>query len=438
MGDAQNYGPSPLSCFWAMSTQSRNIVVRMKHLNLLTLVLCAVGTSIAALPALAQGIPDTARRIELPPRVEPLPVMPQALREDAPLDHDWSRGLTIVSSDRQMQLQVQASVRNLAVVNGHRLSVPSSFTTADIPVGDRAEFDPHFYDDLRQTRLAIVGMRESEVGRIVLRVETDFNGSDGFRLRHAYAEFGDVLVGQTWSLFSHVTLLPMMVDAQGPLGANMSLVPQVRYRLPELWSGTDLTVGAEFGSTTGVNSNHVLPDPIVRARRATEWGAVEASLMLPLLAGRYNNELEVQVGWGFSASSSVAITPEATLFVNAAFGQGIADAFPTLAGMGRTVHVDTAARNVELAFTASGFLAGEYRWTDAMRSSIAVSAITHDARAYDPSITYRWGWQLAANTFWDVFSGMRLGVEWAVGSRANVDAATGVATRISSLLYYEL
>lgn len=408
----------------------------MKHLN--SLVFLIIGAWWFA-PALhAQGIPDTARRIELPLRVEPLSALPQAHREDAPLDHDESRGLTIVSSDRQMQLQIQASVRNLAVINGHRLSTPSSFTTADIPVGDRAEFDPHFYDDLRQTRLALIGVRESDVGRITLRVETDFNGSDGFRVRHAYAEFGNLLVGQTWSMFSHVTLMPMMVDANGPLGANMNLVPQLRYRLADLWPETDVTLGAEFGGTASGSNNHVLPDPIIRARRSTEWGTVEASLMLPLLAGRYNNELEVQVGWGFSASSSVEITPEATVFLNTAFGQGIADAFPTLAGMGRTVHVDTAASNVELAFTASGFLAGEYRWTDAMRSTVSLSALTHDARSFDPDSTYRWGWQIAANTFWHVFSGMHVGLEWAVGSRANVNATTGVATRISSLLYYEL
>ena len=394
-----------------------------------------------------QGIPDTARRIELPLRVEPLPVLPEALREDAPLDHDWSRGLTIVSSDRQMQLQVQASIRNLAVINGHRMAVPSSFTTADIPVGEAAAFDPHFYDDLRQTRLALVGMRESEVGRVILRLETDFNGSDGFRLRHAYAEFGDVLVGQTWSLFSHVTLLPMMVDLNGPLGANANLFPQIRYRLRDLLQDTELTIGAEFVDhtvtsfdSTGIQSSQVLPDPVIRARRSTDWGMVEASLVLPLIAGRYGvaQDLQVQVGWGLSASAAVDVDPQTRIYVNTAFGQGVADAFPTLAGKGRTVHVNPASDEVQLAFTASGFIAGEYQWTDAMRSMVALSALTHDARAYDPSTTYRWGWQLAANTFWDVFSGMRLGLEWAVGSRANVDAATGLATRVSSLLYYEL
>ena len=394
-----------------------------------------------------QGIPDTARRIELPLRVEPLPVLPEALREDAPLDHDWSRGLTIVSSDRQMQLQVQASIRNLAVINGHRMAVPSSFTTVDIPVGEAAAFDPHFYDDLRQTRLALVGMRESEVGRIILRLETDFNGSDGFRLRHAYAEFGDVLVGQTWSLFSHVTLLPMMVDLNGPLGANANLFPQIRYRLRDLVQDTEVTIGAEFVDhtvtsfdSTGIQSSQVLPDPVIRARRSTDWGMVEASLVLPLIAGRYGvaQDLQVQVGWGLSASAAVDVDPQTRIYVNTAFGQGVADAFPTLAGKGRTVHVNPASDEVQLAFTASGFIAGEYQWTAAMRSMVALSALTHDARAYDPSTTYRWGWQLAANTFWDVFSGMRLGLEWAVGSRANVDAATGLATRVSSLLYYEL
>lgn len=416
----------------------------MKFPVIAVVVLCTVGLSTRTQ---AQGIPDTARRIELAPRTMVMTPLPVALREDAPLDHDWSRGLTIVSQDRQLQLQVQASVRNLAVLDGHSLPTPSSFSTADIPTGDQSGFNPRFYDDLRQTRLALIGSRESEIGRITVRVEADFNGPDGIRLRHAYGEFENVIVGQTWSLFSHVRLLPYTVDANGPLGANRNLVPQVRFRMADIWPSGDLTIGAEFGDHTyrssdsaAIASHQLLPDPVVRARHAFDWGTMEGSFILPMLAGRYgvSGDVQVRVGWGFSASCEVPVTSQATMYLNTAFGQGIADAFPTLAGAGRTLHVQPGTDQAELAFTASGFVAGEYRWDDLTRSTISLSALTHDGRAYESVGNYRWGWQFTANTFWTLFSGMHVGVEWVVGGRADLDASTGLATRLSSLLWYEL
>ena len=66
--------------------------------------------------------------------------------------------------------------------------------------------------------------------KIFIRLETDFNGYSGqFRIRHAYGQINNFLVGQTWSLFSNVSSMPMMVNGDGPTGSVTLRTPQIRY-----------------------------------------------------------------------------------------------------------------------------------------------------------------------------------------------------------------
>ena len=51
-------------------------------------------------------------------------------------------------------------------------------------------------------------------------MEGDFYSSgDQFRLRHAYGEIGDLLVGQTWTTFTDVAAAPATLDFEGSVSS---------------------------------------------------------------------------------------------------------------------------------------------------------------------------------------------------------------------------
>jgi hypothetical protein len=70
----------------------------------------------------------------------------------------------------------------------------------------------------------------TEVGGMRAFIEGDFAGANnGFRLRHAYGQFGRVLVGQTWSTFSDPNADFEGIDFEGVNAENVTRQAQIRY-----------------------------------------------------------------------------------------------------------------------------------------------------------------------------------------------------------------
>jgi hypothetical protein len=166
--------------------------------------------------------------------------------EDAPLDTGPDRGLFIVTPDQKMQLRILGSVRYLAVYDNVNFNSKNSFNTFFIPTPSGGDKIPNYYNGLSQTRLGFEIPRRTEIGNMFIRLETDFDGANGFRIRHAYGQINRVLSGQTWSLFSHVNSLPSTVDFAGPTGSIHSRTPQIRYSVPKLIGQTNFAFGLEY------------------------------------------------------------------------------------------------------------------------------------------------------------------------------------------------
>jgi hypothetical protein len=90
-----------------------------------------------------------------------------------------------------------------------------------------SKFRAHAY----QSRLGVRYGYETDFGTLGARIEGDLFGDGGgkVRLRHAYAEFADVLVGKTWTNFMPVESYPGTLDFQGPAGIPFVLNRQARY-----------------------------------------------------------------------------------------------------------------------------------------------------------------------------------------------------------------
>lgn len=85
------------------------------------------------------------------------------------------------------------------------------------------------------TRLGFEFKTPTKGGHLVGgKLEGDFRGGDSesgraLRLRHAYVTYNDVLVGQTWSVFNDLEVLPNILDDNLIAGQGAVRTPQIRY-----------------------------------------------------------------------------------------------------------------------------------------------------------------------------------------------------------------
>lgn len=158
--------------------------------------------------------------------------------------------------------------------------VGDSFSVAAIPNDENQDIDSNVRMHARQSRLIIGSETELAGGdTISTHIEGDFFGgggtesfsnSNGFRLRHAYADFStdsySLLVGQTWTLFGGFNYVPT-VDFFAPNGQIFIRQSQVRWTFPSGFAVSlenPETFFGEFGVGQTADSTDELPDVVVK------------------------------------------------------------------------------------------------------------------------------------------------------------------------------
>jgi hypothetical protein len=98
---------------------------------------------------------------------------------------------------------------------------PDAFDPRSIPVDDSKGSNTRIH--ARQTRLSLRMEGPAEGRNVELFLEGDFFGAGNtFRMRHAYAHYGVLLAGQTWSTFMDERNIPPTIDFETPLAAPLA------------------------------------------------------------------------------------------------------------------------------------------------------------------------------------------------------------------------
>ncbi len=218
--------------------------------------------------------------------------------------------------------------------------------------------DGEFVFSVRQTRLGVKGAYGDDI-TFLLEGELFGVGSDEgqttLRLRHAWASYKNLGMGQTWSGFMDIDIFPNTVDYWGPTGMVFYRNQQARYTIP-LSDGEDeftisledpdtaLTVGqfrdvsncdlpnpppdcASEESTAGdeFQAYNDIPDLTAHYRNNGDWGHFQLAGILRKLGyerldtGSKDDEL----GWGINASTSLITFGEDRLKLQVVYGEGI-------------------------------------------------------------------------------------------------------------------
>ena len=195
-----------------------------------------------------------------------------------------------------------------------------------VPLKGTFEYDRKNRDYLtaRTSRLGVEAGTPTKFGVLSVKIEGDFNNeprtgnaaqygtagnvitqqqtsSYGFRIRHAYGQFGGLLAGMTWSTFMDVDNSPETLDFNGPVGATFIRQPQIRYTYATP-SGCAFTIAVENSSSYVLDetlsvlasSQSRMPDLVLRWDRGFDWGSMSARAM--------TQELRVDDGLGHKAN----------------------------------------------------------------------------------------------------------------------------------------
>ena len=362
--------------------------------------------------------------------------------EDAPLDIGQNRGLFMVTPDQKMQLRILGSIRFLAVYDDINLVSKNSMVTPEIPTGTENERFPNYFNGLSQTRLGFEVTRKTELGNLFVRLETDFAGATGFRIRHAYGQFQGFIIGQTWSLFSQIRVLPSTVDFSGPASAILSRTPQIRYTFNNQ-SKNNFAVSLEYQvqdirlpDSLNATTFPLLPNLTGRLTRDFDWAFFQISGVMPALSARdAEGDLIIRFGWGVSVGALIRPWENGSWHFQVAAGKSISRFLGDING-DLNLFIDPNGKGV-LPFELGYYGAYQHSWSKKFLSNVAYGRVQLEELSFTPDNTYSWGSTFHVNTFYNPVEGAKVGIETIWGQRSDKNNENGNAFRFNMLFYYD-
>jgi hypothetical protein len=310
-------------------------------------------------------------------------------------------------------------------------SSPDSFDPRGIPVDGSKGTNTRIH--ARESRLSL-GIEGPVEGRdLMLFLEGDFYGTgDAFRMRHAYAQYGVLLAGQTWTTFMDERNIPPTIDFETPLAA-----PVVRQGLVRITTGlsqrSDLAFAIEESDPEilippGVQGTieKAWPDLTTRFRFSHSRGHVQLSGFVGRTRFRpaTGAPSDVTIG-GILVSTRLRLFDRDAAYAEVAYGPGVGRyrgaASAALDASGRLKTVDV------LGLTA-GY---DHFWSARWESNVVVSPAWVLSDVGDPATSNDSFNYVAVNLlYWFLEQRAWIGGEYLYGRRELRNGAHGSGNRI--------
>lgn len=332
--------------------------------------------------------------------------------------------------------------------------VPGQIPVGNAAANEKGQFKLH----ARQTRLNVGTHTPTSWGDLTTYVEVDFFGADGnevisnsnnLRARHAFASFGGLTVGQTWSTFMDPASLPETLDFGGPVGETF--VRQGLVRWNQKFDGGGWTVALENPEsylsrrnsngtyTTLLPDDDRVPDIVAKLDFNTRVGRFA-------VAGMARN---IRVDTAAINATAVAADDDVWGGALALYGS-----IPTvgkdtfnilLTGgnalgryMGQAVFTDAsidANGKIDLNPQWGTILSYRHYWSETLRSTLALSA----AESNNPSTAGSMNKSSRTahlNLLWSPVPAATLGVEFIHGSLEKESGLKGTLNRLQASAQY--
>jgi hypothetical protein len=316
-----------------------------------------------------------------------------------------------------------------------------SFIPATIPIPAPAEFTNSTIS-VRPTRMNLDFLIPTSSGASIrFYIEADLFGSNATtpRLRHAYGQARNFLIGQSFSDFVDPDASTDQLDFQGPNAWVSIRNPQFRYSLlvanQTVFSLSVERPTSDVAFTTpdfSAQPNSPAPDGTFKLRREMERGHVQFSALFRDVAAFVpNGKHDSVTGWGFNLAGSERLFGKDTLVYEGTYGHGIERYINDTSGLGIDAALISAQNPtltaVPVVATYGGF---QHFWVPRLRSSAVYGYVQVQNTAFQPGPTFHQSNYTAGNLIWNPYHSLTVGTEFLYGWRVNKNDASGNAPRI--------
>jgi len=320
----------------------------------------------------------------------------------------------------------------------------SSYVPSAVPLDSADVADNSFIMHAKQTRLGLFTSTTTDYGKFNTRIETDFFGaggnqtasnSYGLRLRRAYGELGNLLVGQEWSTFIDLASYPETIDFGGAAGSLFVRQAQIRWTQPFDFGSLQFALEnpqASYASKDALaptsGSGEYLPDVIIRANLDTGFGHFSvAGLGRQLIvdSGIYNDDT---YGGALSITGSIPLFDKDNLTMQFNYGNVLgrymeaefADAF-----------INPVTHKIETNVQWGGLVSYKHFWLDNLRSTLVYSYAERDNDLDYVADTVDSKYQsIHANLIWSPVSRINVGLEYIYATREIENGDDGDMNRL--------
>lgn len=311
---------------------------------------------------------------------------------------------------------------------------------SSVPLQGVNERSDEFKSTLSATRLGLDFKTPTQGKEVTGKLEVDFLGGanfDNLRIRHAYVNYGNWLLGQTWSNFAVPDYMPESIDALGFVGGTVKRTPQVRYSHrfnPE----TNLVSSIEDPKDTSISTrmpafttrlNHKLSDTLVLSGR--------------MMAHEKRIDQDEKWAWGVGLGAKYDLLPNTSIKADYYHVKGDSS-FVSWANAGvLTQNNQIVAQNEFDSIT----LGVTQQFNEKLRGTLGYGLMKFDQdqdyinASLNRTVINKELWQAWANIFYSPTKPISLGVEYVYGEREAFGAApngatTGEDNRVNAVAIY--
>ena len=295
---------------------------------------------------------------------------------------------------------------------------------------------------IRPTRLNLdFRVPTARVGEVRFYLEGDLFGTNATtpRLRHAYAQVRNFLIGQTFSNFMDPDGFPDTLDFQGPNGMVSVRNPQLRYGFA-LSPKTTFYLSVEKPSSDiifktpqfSAQPNAPSPDGAIRLRQEFQRGHFQvAGIFRSIAAFLPDGRTDSVFGWGVNVSTGVKTFGKDNVIFAVAAGHGVSRYLQDTSGLGIDAEPASGASPHLEATPAVGVEAAyQHYWRKTLRTSAIYSYAAVNNTDLVAASTYNHATYSGANLIWNPYGSLNLGAEFLYGWTMEQNGLKANAPRI--------
>lgn len=327
---------------------------------------------------------------------------------------------------------------------------PDQFTVTTIPIIPPGGAEPSNVEIIaRQTRYIVDFRSPTRRGDLRVYLEGDFYGADGTNdphMRHYYGQVGNILIGQTSTLFTDPDVNPDVLDKQGPSGLITTRRAQLRWTqtLKDFHSFAVSVEKPLLETRQFTPDGSVVtpaPDVVVSWRYEKKRGHTQVNSLFRAIGYDFGDHDETVFGWGLSGSMGVKVFHKDQLQLFGSYGAGYASLIKNLNNLdygGYDLEYNNSGSKLEALPAMGAYFAYQRQWKPSLRSTATFGFDRVQNTVPQPANAFSKSYYTSGNLIWNPVGNLNIGAEFLHGWQVLKDNSKASANRIQFSIKYDL